>query len=86
MGLGMSREADPDTDAALDGVVNREYGFRVHRVEEGSPGADAGLQSILDYIVVANGPPGAVHSPRLPGPCNRATRKPSACTACRSTA
>lgn len=56
MGLGLSTEVDPnDPDAALDGVVDQEYGFRVHRVELGSPGAAAGLQSILDYIVVANG-------------------------------
>jgi hypothetical protein len=52
MGLGASTEAN-DQDA-LDGVINREYGFRVHRVEAGSPGEQAGLQSILDYIVVAN--------------------------------
>lgn len=54
MGLGASTEAS-DLDAQLDDVINREYGFRVHRVEVGSPGELAGLQSILDYIVVANG-------------------------------
>jgi hypothetical protein len=54
MGLGASTEAT-DPDAQLDGVINREYGFRVHRVEVGSPGEMAGLQSILDYIVVADG-------------------------------
>ena len=37
--------------SAPDGVD----GFRVHRVEPGSPGHAAGLTSILDYIVVANG-------------------------------
>ena len=36
-------------------VMGKEYGFRVHRVEPGSPGHAAGLTSILDYIVVANG-------------------------------
>ena len=52
MGIGPSVEAD--RQEMLD-VVGREHGFRVHRVEAGSPGDDAGLQSILDYIVVANG-------------------------------
>lgn len=52
MGLGPSIEAE--RQEMLD-VVGREHGFRVHRVESGSPGYDAGLQSILDYIVVANG-------------------------------
>ena len=52
MGVGPSVEAD--RQEMLD-VVGREYGFRVHRVEAGSPGDDAGLCSILDYIVVANG-------------------------------
>ena len=36
-------------------MVGKEYGFRVHRVEANSPGQQAGLQSILDYVVVANG-------------------------------
>ena len=36
-------------------IVSKERGFRVHRVEPGSPGDLAGLSSVLDYIVVANG-------------------------------
>ena len=52
MGIGASSEAD-DPDK-LD-IVGRECGFRVHRVELNSPGYLAGLQSIVDYIVVANG-------------------------------
>jgi|MDSV01.2.fsa_nt_gb hypothetical protein len=51
MGAGQSAEED---DGMLD-VMGKEYGFRVHRVEPGSPGHAAGLTSILDYIVVANG-------------------------------
>ena len=47
MGAGESSPADE--------VVGHEYGFRVHRVEKNSPGEAAGLESILDYIVVANG-------------------------------
>lgn len=49
MGGALSSEDDGDD------VIGREYGFRVHRVEANSPGQLAGLQSILDYIVVANG-------------------------------
>lgn len=49
MGASASTE-----DSGAD-VVGKEQGFRVHRVEPGSPGHDAGLNSILDYIVVANG-------------------------------
>ena len=41
--------------SSMSSVVYRERGFRVHRVEPDSPGHAAGLQSILDYIVVANG-------------------------------
>ncbi|KAL1519944.1 hypothetical protein AB1Y20_023431 [Prymnesium parvum] len=52
MGIGPSVEAE--RQEMLD-VVGREHGFRVHRVEPGSPGDEAGLNSILDYIVVANG-------------------------------
>ena len=36
-------------------IVSKERGFRVHRVEPGSPGDVCGLSSVLDYIVVANG-------------------------------
>lgn len=43
------------SDDAASTVIGKEYGFRVHRVERNSPGESAGLQSILDYIVVANG-------------------------------
>lgn len=50
MGAGASNPEDNGAD-----VVGREQGFRVHRVEPNSPGYDAGLQSITDYIVVANG-------------------------------
>jgi hypothetical protein len=53
MGAGSSSDSGADNEP--DDVIGREYGFRVHRVEPGSPGAEAGLQSILDYIVVANG-------------------------------
>ena len=53
MGIGLSTEAD-DGDTMRE-VIGNEYGFRVHHVEPNSPGALAGLQSILDYIVVANG-------------------------------
>lgn len=51
MGLGYSTESD----GTMDDIVGKEYGFRVHRVEPNSPGQKAGLQSILDYIVVVNG-------------------------------
>jgi predicted metalloprotease with PDZ domain len=47
MGLSQSSEASE--------IVGREQGFRVHRVEANSPGKAAGLQSVVDYIVVANG-------------------------------
>lgn len=52
MGASASSEYDDDES---DAVVGKEYGFRVHRVEANSPGEQAGLQSILDYVVVANG-------------------------------
>lgn len=52
MGIGSSSEAYDDE---ADAVVGKEFGFRVHRVEPNSPGQAAGLQSILDYVVVANG-------------------------------
>lgn len=52
--MGLSPSIEAERQEMLD-VVGREYGFRVHKVEPGSPGDDAGLQSILDYIVVANG-------------------------------
>uniref|UniRef100_A0A7S4FC63 PDZ GRASP-type domain-containing protein n=1 Tax=Chrysotila carterae TaxID=13221 RepID=A0A7S4FC63_CHRCT len=52
MGLGLSTDANPDE---VGEVVGKEYGFRVHHVEPNSPGAQAELQPILDYIVVANG-------------------------------
>ena len=52
MGVGGSSAAN---DGEGDDVIGKEYGFRVHRVENNSPGQDAGLQSILDYVVVANG-------------------------------
>ena len=51
MGIGYSSEAETEGSE----VIGKEYGFRVHRVEANSPGQAAGLQSILDYIVVANG-------------------------------
>jgi S1-C subfamily serine protease len=50
MGAGASSPEDGGAD-----VVGKEQGFRVHRVEPNSPGYDAGLESIIDYIVVANG-------------------------------
>jgi len=46
---------DSGRQSILDSVIGREYGYRVHRVEPGSPGHAAGLQSIIDYIVVADG-------------------------------
>lgn len=52
MGIGLSVEADQEE--ALD-VIGKEQGYRVHHVEPGSPGAEAGLTSILDYIVLVNG-------------------------------
>ena len=52
--MGVGSSSDADQDDVLD-VVGREHGFRVHRVELNSPGQAAGLQSIVDYIVVANG-------------------------------
>ena len=52
MGIGASSEADSD---GAPEVIGKEHGFRVHRIELNSPGEAAGLQSILDYIVVANG-------------------------------
>ena len=57
MGSGPSAEsrASDGDEPPLEGVVDQEYGFRVHRVEANSPGDLAGLQSILDYVVVANG-------------------------------
>ena len=55
MGSSYSTEPASPADGTLRNVVNQEYGFRVHRVEAGSPGQAAGLQSIVDYIVVANG-------------------------------
>jgi hypothetical protein len=45
---------EADQEEMLD-VIGKEHGYRVHHVEPGSPGADAGLTSILDYIVLANG-------------------------------
>jgi C-terminal processing protease CtpA/Prc len=48
--MGATQSTDPD-----DEVVDKEYGFRVHHVEENGPGRAAGLESIFDYIVVANG-------------------------------
>ena len=53
--MGASGSHEPKEDGTLHNVVGEEYGFRVHRVEPNSPGALAGLQSIVDYIVVANG-------------------------------
>ena len=53
--MGSSYSTEPAADGTLDSVVGQEYGFRVHRVEPNSPGQKAGLQSIIDYIVVANG-------------------------------
>ena len=53
--MGSSYSTEPAADGTLDSVVGQEYGFRVHRVEPNSPGQQAGLQSIIDYIVVANG-------------------------------
>ena len=52
MGAASSHD---DSTSEMSDVIGREYGFRVHRVEPGSPGEAAGLTSILDYIVVANG-------------------------------
>ena len=53
--MGSSYSTEAPADGTLPNVVGQEYGFRVHRVEANSPGAAAGLQSIVDYIVVANG-------------------------------
>ena len=53
--MGANGSSEQPADGTLHNVVGEEYGFRVHRVEPGSPGALAGLQSIVDYIVVANG-------------------------------
>ena len=50
----MGAAASSPEDSGAD-VVGKEQGFRVHRVEPNSPGHDAGLESIIDYIVVANG-------------------------------
>jgi len=55
MGQAASTEADASRQDMMESVIGREFGFRVHRVEPGSPGHAAGLQSIVDYIVVANG-------------------------------
>ena len=52
--MGLSYSTDERSTSLLE-VVGREHGFRVHRVEQNSPGQEAGLQSIVDYIVVANG-------------------------------
>lgn len=52
MGIVPSLEAEQEE---VIEVIGREQGYRVHHVEPGSPGAVAGLASILDYIVVANG-------------------------------
>lgn len=52
--MGSSLSTEDERDGMLD-VVGREAGFRVHRVDANSPGQAAGLQSIVDYIVVANG-------------------------------
>lgn len=43
------------SSSEADVILGREYGFRVHRVEPGSPGHEASLCSIFDYIMVANG-------------------------------
>ena len=53
--MGSSYSTEAPADGTLPNVVGQEYGFRVHRVEPNSPGSAAGLQSIVDYIVVANG-------------------------------
>ena len=55
MGSAISNEAEAGRQDVLDSVIGHEYGFRVHRIEPNSPGQAAGLQSVLDYIVVANG-------------------------------
>ena len=55
LAMGSSQSVEPPADGVLHNVVGQEYGFRVHRVEGNSPGQAAGLQSIVDYIVVANG-------------------------------
>jgi len=53
--MGLSFSTEDESANAYENVVGKEYGFRVHRVEPNSPGHTAGLQSIVDYIVVANG-------------------------------
>lgn len=52
--MGLVPSVEADHEEMLD-VIGKEHGYRVHHVEPGSPGAQAGLISILDYIVVANG-------------------------------
>ncbi|KAG8468376.1 hypothetical protein KFE25_013459 [Diacronema lutheri] len=52
--MGLVPSAEADHEEMLD-VIGKEHGYRVHHVEAGSPGDQAGLVSILDYIVVANG-------------------------------
>lgn len=52
--MGIVPSVEADQEEVLD-VIGKEHGYRVHHVEPNSPGAQAGLTSILDYIVVANG-------------------------------
>jgi hypothetical protein len=52
--MGLVPSVEADQEEMLD-VIGKEHGYRVHHVEGGSPAALAGLTSILDYIVVANG-------------------------------
>lgn len=52
--MGLLPSVEAEHEEMLD-VIGKEHGYRVHHVEPGSPGAVAGLSSILDYIVVANG-------------------------------
>ncbi|KAJ1637697.1 GRASP55/65 PDZ-like domain-containing protein [Pavlovales sp. CCMP2436] len=52
--MGLVPSVEADQEEMLD-VIGKEHGYRVHHVEADSPAALAGLVSILDYIVVANG-------------------------------